>query len=88
MKWLFFGGETGADIADIQGRVDNEPRISTRRYFFWKVEYAKSPLVCRAADARHRKPAVMKRSGTMATADRRPESPGGPASHPTPATFG
>ena len=45
----------------------------------WKVEYAKSPLVCRAADTRQRKPAVMKRSGTMATADRRP--PGGPA-HP------
>ena len=37
----------------------------------WEVEYAKSPLVCRAADARQRKPAVMKRSGTMATADRR-----------------
>ena len=40
----------------------------------WKVDYAKSPLVCRAADARQRKPAVMKRSGTMATAEGRPEA--------------
>jgi hypothetical protein len=31
----------------------------------WKAEYAKTPLAFRAADGRQRKPAVMKRSGTM-----------------------
>ena len=40
----------------------------------WKVDYAKSPLVLRAADPRQRKLAVMKRSGTMATAEGRPEA--------------